>query len=148
MTRWRVLATDKLWDQTEYERVYNAHIADEPGDLGYRLLPQSLGSIESVNKLTPKDGDEVMYVYNIHPKKKKSEYKQTEYKYIMRGIVRSGIIVGDRHKVFPGNKGKVRPHAKRNEYIEIEITEVGLYDETEWSWTKNTSKRRTWTELI
>jgi hypothetical protein len=143
MTRWRVRATDKLWDQTEYERVYNAHIADKPGELGYRLLPQSLGSIESVNKLTPKEGDEVMYVYNIHPKN-----KQTEYKYIMRGIVRSGIIIGDRHKVFPGNIGNVRPHTERNEYIEIEITEVGLYDETEWSWTKNTSKRRTWTELI
>ena len=66
----------------------------------------------------------------------------------MKGIVRSGIIIGDRHKVFPGNIGNVRPHTERNKYIEIEITEVGLYDETEWSWIKNTSKRRTWTELI
>ncbi len=143
MTRWRVLANDKYWNQTEYERVYNAYIPNKAGDLGCRLLPQSKGKILSINKLTPKEGDEVMYVYNIHPKKKKSEYK-----YIMRGIVRSGIIIGDRHKVFPGNIGKVRPHAERNEYIEIEITEVGLYDETEWSWAKNTSKRNTWTELI
>lgn len=143
MTRWRVLANDKWWDQREYERNWHAHIAEEPDDLGYRMLPQSKASIQSINNLTPKEGDEVIYVYNIHPKK-----KQSEYKYIMKGIVRSGIMIGNRHKIFPGNIGNIRPHAERNEYIDIEITEVGLYDETEWDWKTNTSKRHTWTELI
>jgi hypothetical protein len=110
-TTWRVLTNNKWWDQPKY----NDLVKNEPS---YLKLPQSLGAVSGGTENDIKIGDEVIFhhIFKIA--------RQSVHKIVMRGKIISTVQMGDNHRDHPCNKGTDRPHAKRDTFIWVEITEI------------------------
>ncbi len=98
---WRVIFNDSLWNQHSFETFFEPEVR----------FPQSKGCCRMVK--CPKQGDIVFFVL-----------KGT---IVMKGIVESdGFVSGHDHQHHFCNVGDDRKHAVPNEFVWINILEVGL----------------------
>ena len=120
MTQWRVMLNSKLWNQSLYEAEW---ISNEKG----RRIPQSKGKAKMV--ICPVKDDTVLFVQ--------------KGKIIMKGVIESdGFMQGNEHQIDIFNLGNVRPHAEHDEFIWVQINEIGLSEEI------RKTGQRTWAKYI
>lgn len=116
---WRVMLNSKLWNQTRYEKDF----MNRPE---VRRLAQSKGRCHMIT--CPKKDDNVVFVY--------------KGKIVMKGNVESdGFENGKNHQEHSCNTGNYRPHAIPNEFVWIQITNIGLSE------TIRPTGQRTWVKL-
>lgn len=119
MKHWRVILSQKLWNQEKFERLFT----EQPE---IRRLAQSKGKCKM--KILPVKGDSVSFVF--------------KGKIVMKGIVDSETFeTGIYHQNHSCNLGTNREHAEPKEFIWVQIQNVGL------SIDIPPSGQRTWAQL-